>query len=64
MYLPSVCLFKKSIMHLTIPQALSIFKAICDANSNGLNCCIPRITCLSVARTLTRETNLKIIIII
>ena len=45
-------------MHRTIPHELSIFNAICAPKSCGLNCCIPKITCLSVARTLALDTKL------
>ena len=40
------------LTNLTIPQALSMLKLICWPNSMGLNCCVPRITCLELSFTL------------
>ena len=39
-----------SMMQRMIPQQLSMLSAICEANSLGLNCCVPRIECLDESR--------------
>ena len=52
----------RSRMHLTTPQALSMFRLICWPNSTGLNFCVPRMTCLELSLTLYRVTypNLRL----
>lgn len=58
-YLPCFSFIQMSIMHLSTPQALSMFRLIWLANSLGLNCCVPSSTCLLVSRTFCRETYLQ-----
>ena len=41
---PTCCCMMMSRMHLTTPQALSMFRLICCPNSTGLNCWVPRMT--------------------
>jgi hypothetical protein len=36
-----------------------MFRVICVANSFGLYCCVPKITCLDESRTWARDTYLK-----
>lgn len=55
-YLPSLYDIKVSIITRRIPQALSICKLICEANSTDEYCCVPRITCLAVLAGFARET--------
>jgi len=55
-YLPSFCFIQVSMMQRMMPHALSMFRLICWANSDGRNCCVPRMMCLAESRTWTRET--------
>jgi len=50
-YFPSFCFMQISTIQRRIPHALSIFSVICVANSFGLYCCVPKITCLDESRT-------------
>lgn len=59
-YLPSLSLKQMSIIHRSIPQALSMFRLIWLANSVGLNCCVPRITWLAVSFWWFRDTYLQV----
>lgn len=58
-YFPSFCFMQISTIQRRIPHALSIFSVICVANSFGLYCCVPKITCLDESRTWARETYLE-----
>ena len=57
-YFPSLSLKHLSMIQRSIPHALSMFRLIWAANSLGLNCWEPRITCLEESRGFTRETYL------
>ena len=50
------CCMMMSRMHLTTPQALSMFRLIWVPNSAGLNCWVPRITWRELSFTLYRVT--------
>ena len=56
------CCMMMSRMHLTTPQALSMFRLICCPNSTGLNCWVPRMTWRELSLTLYRVTypNLRL----
>merc|ERR1719228_2374070 len=56
-YFPSFCCMMMSSTHLTMPQALSMFKLICWPNSMGLNCWVPRMMCLELSLTLFLGTQ-------
>lgn len=58
-YFPSDNFMQVSIMQRSIPQALSILRAIWAANSFGRNCCVPRMACLEESRQFTRDTYLS-----
>ena len=51
-YLPSSSFMHMSTMHRRMPQALSMLKLIWLAKSEGLNCSVPKITCLLESLTL------------
>ena len=57
-YFPSGNFMHVSMIQRNIPQALSMFRAICVANSFGRNCCVPRTVCLEESRMFTRDTYL------
>lgn len=59
-YFPSFCFMQISTIQRRIPHALSIFSVICVANSLGLYCCVPKITCLDESRTWARDTYLEL----
>lgn len=55
-YLPGGCSMHLSMMTLRMPQELSILRVMFLANSSGVNCCVPRMTCLVESRTWARLT--------